>query len=455
MRASLPLILLLAACTGGKGSTGDSAGPAADLPGLTLSVAISDVVPTVATATWSLDSADTAVDAAWIEFGRDGGFDTRVAVDLTEGPPYAMPLLGMKPDTTYGVRVVADTAAGTATSDAVDITTGPVSPALPGTTVELTDAAAMHKGFYVTSIVTGPTAVILDSDGDYVWWYTLEGVDRLGRARLSQDRKSVLMATINLDGDKDVDIVRVSVDGSTEEHISTPRRHHDFVELSDGTLVYAVEDPTQVNAGVTIAGDILVEHSPDGTIRQVYDVLDHHEPLSGSDSGGERWPHANAIDVVDDESAYLVSFLYMNGIARIERDTGDETWFLGGGESDFHRSDGSSDYTDYQHGIELLDDHLLIFDNGHSAHSSRAVEVAFDTDTMLAEQVWEYRPDPELDTVTMGDVHRFDDGNTLVTFSYNGVIEEVDSGGAALWKLSTEIGGAFSWLDYLDRLQPE
>lgn len=454
MHTSLALLLSLSACSGDQLDPGDSADPAAALPDLALTVTLSDVIPTVATATWSLDSDDVAVNAAWVEFGRDGGFDTRVAVDLSAGTPTATPLLGMKPDTTYGVRVVADTDLGTVTSDAVEVTTGPVSPDLPGTTVEVGDAGAMHRGFYVTSIVAGSTAVILDSDGDYVWWYKLEGVDRLGRVRLSQDRRSVWMATINLDGDEDVDIVRVSVDGSAEEHISTPRRHHDFVELSDGTLVYTAEDPTDVGA-VTVAGDIVVERAPDGSTREVYRVLDHHEPFSGSTNGGERWPHANAIDVVDDESAYLVSFLYMNGIARIDRATGDETWFLGGGESDFHRADGSSDYTDYQHGIELLDDRLLIFDNGHSAHSSRAVEVAFDTGTMLAEEAWEYRPDPELDTVTMGDVHRFADGNTLVTFSYNGVIEEVDPSGTVVWRLSTDIGGALSWLDFFDRLQPE
>jgi len=45
---------------------------------------------------------------------------------------------------------------------------------------------------------------------------------------------------------------------------------------------------------------------------------------------GRMWPHANAIDYLVDEDAYLVSFLALAGIVRIDRGSGEVDWRLGG-----------------------------------------------------------------------------------------------------------------------------
>lgn len=46
----------------------------------------------------------------------------------------------------------------------------------------------------------------------------------------------------------------------------------------------------------------------------------------------------------------------------------------------------------------------------------------------------------------MGDVHRFESGNTLVTFSYSGQVHEVSPDGEVVWKVSTSAGGALGYL---------
>jgi hypothetical protein len=43
-------------------------------------------------------------------------------------------------------------------------------------------------------------------------------------------------------------------------------------------------------------------------------------------------------------------------------------------------------------------------------------------------------------------VHRFDGGDTLVTFSYSGQIHEVTPEAEVVWKLSSSVGGTFGYV---------
>ncbi len=445
------LFSALSLCTCQATPAGDSGLAAADAAGviedLALTLEQSEVIGTVFTARWQGED----VDSARLELTNDAGEARSFAVDTSDGPEHVTPILGLKPESTWQVQLVATIADQQHVSPVQSLTAGPVPAALPALTVERLDPDHSHRGYYVTAVVGSATAVIFDSDGDYVWWYHLDGVEQLGRVRLSRDGQGVFMASVNLDGKADTDIVFVPFDGSTEVHLSTPDRHHDFVELQDGSLVYTAFHATDVGE-LVVAGDRLMERSADGNTRVIYDVTDHHTPVPGSSSGGTRWPHANAVDSVDDDGAFLVSFMYMDGIARIDRDSGAEDWFLGGSDSDFHDADGQSDFFDAQHGMQLMGDAILVFDNARQAHDSRAVELTLDSAAMRAEEAWSYHADPAIDTPVMGDVHRFDDGNTLVTFSYNGVIEEVDAAGTPTWRLSTGLGGALSWLDFVAEL---
>jgi outer membrane protein assembly factor BamB len=72
------------------------------------------------------------------------------------------------------------------------------------------------------------------------------------------------------------------------------------------------------------------------------------------------------------------------------------------------------------------------------------------------EQVWSYRADPDLYSFSLGDVHRIENGNTLVTFSNQGQIDEVNADGELIWQLNLSVGGALGYLTYLDALpQPD
>ncbi len=448
----------LVACTssdkGGDVGTDDT-GPGSE--SFTIDAALSDVIPTVATVTWDWKP----VDSAWVEWGRDGTVEHRVAVHIDDGVPQPMPIIGMKPQTTYDLRVVATASDGTqGSSDAVQVTTGNVPSTLPA--IEIENPGAATPGFFVTSAMAQAAAVIIDSDGDYVWWYIPDGLDLMGRVRLSVDGTSMYMADINLLAESDHPLIKVSLDGTVEERIDTPLRHHDFVEHADGTLAWLAANPETVD-GVQVKGDRIIELAPDGvTTTPVYSVVDHHDPGAGIEAGGgpggpttRDWPHANSLSIVDDGDSYIVSFLYMGGIAKVDRATGAEDWFLGGPEGTLD-VDGDPDFRfDSQHGVDYLGDHVLVFENGASSTTSRVQELSLDPDAGTAQQVWTYTPDPELSSPVFGDVHRHDSGNTLVTFSYNGQVQELDADGNLVWRMSTSLGGAINYLTWVETLQAE
>lgn len=447
--AVLPMFL---ACTGDSGSSGDSGVVQDAFP---VDIAVSEVIPTVPTVTWSAEDVDSAV----VHYGLSGELDHSVTIDVSGSPPYQTQVLGMKPDREYTVRVEAMATDGSVLySEQGTVTTGSAPSDLPNIQVEAVADQDPTRQYYVTSLMGQATAVILDADGEIVWWYPVEEYNMLGRVRLSVDGQSVLMADINLYFESESEILRVSLDGSQVERIDTPLRHHDFVEHPDGTLAWMSADPQTVD-GVAISGDRLVERSPDGTLTTIYDILDHHEAGAASLPGtGDDWPHANAIDLVPDQDGdgwdYLVSFLHMGGLARIDRATGAEEWFVGGGESTLLLPNGSPFQLDHAHGMHLSGDRLLVFENGTGTNPSSAVELALDLDQDQVTEVWRYSPEPSLQSPVFGDVLRYDSGHTLVTFSYNGVIHELDADGELLWSMSADLGGAFCYVTPLDDLQP-
>ncbi|RME25128.1 MAG: hypothetical protein D6798_09630, partial [Deltaproteobacteria bacterium] len=414
-----------------------------------------EVVPTVPTVRWTAPD----VEDAEIVVEPDGGEPWSVAVDTdTPDGAFTTMVLGLKAAHAYTLTVQARTTDGVRSSEPLALTTGPPPTELPRITVEATDPDAMHRGYVITGLLNPPAAVILDSDGDYVWWYQPATLSGVVRTIVSHDGQSILLGGVNLDFAESAPILRVRYDGLELGTLDIPHRHHDFTELPDGTVAALTDDGRTVE-GVEVRGDRLVELSPDGTLRTVYSVWTDHE-FSPEDAGWTGpggiigWPHANYVEYRAADDSYNVSFLHLDGIAHIDRGTGEQRWFLGGADSTLTDAEGSAAFFDGQHGLQQLDDSLIVFVNGAGATDSRAVEVSIDPEAGRATPTWSYWPDPSLGSPVLGDVHRFDDGNTLVTFSFAGEIHEVTPDGVPIWTLSSELGGALSFVRFAERLQP-
>ena len=419
--------------------------------GLEVVVEVSDIIPTIATAT--LSEGDLSYESATIEFGPTDGYGTTLDFDLTGDGPYTLSLLGNKADQEVFYRVTATTDTDAETLEVTDsFETGPVWNELPAFTVEGTNTL---DGYILFVLVAEPGAVvILDSEGDYVWWSEIDvSLQPYGRARISQDRQSVFYLPINQsDQITNAGIYKVSIDGEHSELIEAEGAHHDFTELDDGTLTTLVYDEKS-EGSLQIDGDAIVEIAPDGTQTTVTSVWDHEEyDPDASDVPGTTWSHANVLEYDEESDSYTVSFLGFSSIYRFGRD-GSLEWRLGGDQSDFAMPDGETELFNYQHHFQFLEDSVLIFDNGDiGSLSSRIVEYSFDGTTPQINNIWSFTPDPELYCFSLGDATRLDNGNTFANFSVQGHLFEVDPEGEVIWTLAGELGAAFGYTSLIDSL---
>lgn len=413
----------------------------------------SDVVPTVYTAHWNVDLGD--IDEAWFELGRDGVVERILPVDPSGGGPWETFLYGMKPATEYELRAVVERDGERFESASYRVETGLPPAELPELALERATGADGFEGLLTTSVMTmPPAALMLDEDGDIVWWFLPADMESVGRAYLARDGRSVLLQSTNLWDDETYVLARVTLDGSGLEYLPTKNAHHDFVELPDGTITTLSYDPQHVDE-ILVPGDRLLERAPDGTTREVWNAWDDPQlEFSAAEAYmGRLWPHANALDYLEDEDAYVVGFLSLEAVARIDRATGTVDWWLGGERSDFTLPDGGTDLFSRQHQLQQLDDGVLVFDNGPlNMGFSSALEYALDYDAGTAEERWSHRSSEGFNSLIFGDVHRFEGGDTLITWSYAGAIQQVDPEGEPVWTLTATVGGAFGYTTWLSEL---
>ncbi len=422
-------------------------------------IELSEVIPTVATITWTL--ADDDVRAAAVEYGPFGGALAGLIPASVDGATASATLLGLKAETQYVFRIHETTGDRTATSGDHDLTTGPTPPGLLSMTSHH-HGAGPTAGFVILPIVTFPSAVVIvDADGDPVWWHRPEAPDGrewttlfIPRAIQAGDGSAIVYeASVGWEeGEQTVRqrlLYRVSMDGAEVQTTEVEGAHHDFTELPDGTLTLLVEDERDVDSEAVL-GDELVELAPDGTTSGIWSVWDHatYDPEVEYDEG-TGWSHANAVEYVPATDSYLVSLRNFDAIWEIDRQGGEVLRVIGGPDSDYALSDGDTALFDRQHGVTALEDTLLVFDNRWHDVGSRVVEYRLHDDTGLAELVWADTTEPIQYSIGFGDAHRLSSGNTLVAWSSLGLVEEVEPSGEPVWRLATELGGGIGYLHHV------
>ena len=432
-------------------------GPAAP-SGAPVDVTLSEVVPTVATARWTPVNDDLV--GAHVEFGLDDSYGMTAPATSTEHGDLTAQLLGMKAGATYHVRAVEEYEGQILQGEDGTLDTGEAPIHLPQ--MQVSTDLSPTPGFLLLPVLSvPPVAAILDTDGDYVWWYTEEDgyIPGLFRVTPSLDERSVffqLPSGAPNYGDQG-EVVSMSFDGTDMVPLEGSRGgSHEFVELPDGSLALIRSESREVD-GRTIHGDRIVELDRDGNATTVWSVWDHfeHDPVAfPADQYGGDWSHANALDHDADHDLYHLSLRGFGTILAIDRATGDVLWAFGGETSDYRDSNGSTDLIRLQHQFELLDGSLLIHDNrSGDDFASRAVEYALDPESGLAEVVWEYEAEPPYYNYALGDVTRLPSGNTLVTWSMGGQIDEVTPDGDLVWRLNAELGCGFGYVTWVERLQ--
>jgi hypothetical protein len=410
----------------GGGTAGTGGGKNQGNCQFTITSSTSKAIPTVGIVEWSTDLAN--LTEASIEFTLDDAKADELntgsggPIDFA-GTTHTALLLGMKAQRPYTFRIVATAGGTVCTSADQTITTGALASGLPMITHRVENAAAIDKGFIITSpgISMGggggggaAFAYIIDSDGDIVWWASAPA--SCSRALMNYEGTDMWMLELNVDN-AGGEMRRVSMDGmDVEMNVEgLSRVHHDFTVLPGGI----VAGPSWVSTGRDPPSD-LIERSPDGTI-DVVATIDENIYRSTT-------YHTNAIVYYPESDTYTLGDRNPNAFVKLSR-TGEVLWQFGGSCSNSPAPKCAEGSWQVNHGHQLLPNgNFLFFNNGAGmASSSTAYEYSLTeaASSLTANMVWSYSASG-VGSMVLGDVQRLPNGNTLVIYSNAGDIHEVD-----------------------------
>ncbi len=129
--------------------------------------------------------------------------------------------------------------------------------------------------------------------------------------------------------------------------------------------------------------------------------------------------HMNDI-TIDNDGNIIASMRHLSSIIKINRETGNIMWFLGGKQNDFtfinQHPENAPTYFSYQHDATILPNgNITRFDNGnqHPTQYSRGVEYELDQQNKTATLIWEFRHNPDIYAGAWL-VERLPNGNTII-----------------------------------------
>jgi hypothetical protein len=210
---------------------------------------------------------------------------------------------------------------------------------------------------------------------------------------------------------------------------------HEFILLPDGhsfMIAYdrqLVEMDKVVEGGdpnATVVGLVIQELDEEQNVIFQWRSWDHFSILDTDDSVVDLksqyvdYVHGNALDIDSDTSLLLCS-RNLSEVTKINRQTGDIIWRMGGKNNQFTFFDDNRGFA-MQHSAKKLDNgNLILFDNGiiGTAEYSRGVEYELDETDYTVRLIKEFKHDSNVMSLVTGHMQRLPNGNTLLGWGKN------------------------------------
>ncbi len=206
---------------------------------------------------------------------------------------------------------------------------------------------------------------------------------------------------------------------------------HDILLTANGNYMLLSYDPQIVNMSLivpggntaaTVTGLVIQEVTPEGVVLFQWRSWDHFEITDATSdisltASNIDYVHGNAIEF-DQDSNLLISSRNMDEVTKIDMETGDVIYRLGLlAENNEFTITGDSWGFSHQHDVRVLPNgNITVFDNGnlHAIQFSRALEYVVDENNMTAQEVWDYRHNPDVYAAYTGSFRTYDDDTKLI-----------------------------------------
>lgn len=249
-----------------------------------------------------------------------------------------------------------------------------------------------------------------------------------------------------------------------------PAGGHEFVLMPNGHSLMLAFEPKYIDMSAIVEnGDpnalvrtsIIQEYDADKNIIFQWRGWDYIPLLDNyADLSGKYIYHTlfNSMDF-DHEGNALISNRLGSEIIKIDRNSGEIIWRLGGKNNDFEfigeHEENAPNYFSFQHDIRALPNgNITLFDNGfqHVPKYSRGVEYKLDQTGKKAELVWEFRNETDIFASANGSVRRLPNGNTLIGWGwvasdFKKDLTEVTTDGTKVLEMDFPANvGSFRWV---------
>lgn len=294
----------------------------------------------------------------------------------------------------------------------------------------------------------GPSAVmIMDNEGEPVYIKTLNGDPFVGDVKKQTVNGTDYLtfhAGVNTGAwtygkayvmDQNYQIVKTwTVDNGLGADI------HDFWLLDNGHAIIMAYEPVPFDLspyGGPVDGTLvdirIQEQDANGNVDFEW-IGSDHMPIGDTGqtintTSPVDYLHTNAIEV-DNDGNWLLSHRNFSEITKINRQTGDIIWRMGGMGNEFTFTNDIGFVN--QHSVRRLDNgHLLLFDNGngHVPPHTRAIEYIVDENAKTVTRYGMYPEDTSIFSFAMGSVQRLANGNTMIGWGTTPRMTEVIPGG--------------------------
>jgi Arylsulfotransferase (ASST) len=223
--------------------------------------------------------------------------------------------------------------------------------------------------------------------------------------------------------------------------------HHEFLITPEDTALITIYTKVPMDLsgvggpvdGLVLEGMVQELDIQSGKLIFEWHSLDHigleesmYEP-SAELKGAFDYFHINSIDPMAG-SYLLISARRTSAVYKVDRNSGEIIWRLGGKYSDFHM--GAGVRTALQHDARYNSDGTItIFDNGNvnRVDQSRGIVLEVDEDKMSATLVGEYTHPDRLLSDTQGNVQVLPNGNVFVGWGSAPFFSEFDHHGKLLF----------------------
>lgn len=422
------------------------------------------------------------------QLNLDTAMDTRLDVQLSAADhqlqysfdsysrSHRLPLYGLRAGRDYTARITTFAADGSSRVLEPDIHfgTAPLPEGFPSIEASA-DPQAMEPGYTLFNVLAegsgndafGELLVIVDAEGEVVWYHRANrflDVRQLDNGNIFAERVGA-MVEMDLAGNTLRQWNPAGLNGYTgpDVTVDTPIFHHEVFPMENGNfLALSIEardytayptslDGSSAPATSAVAGDVIVEYQPDGTIVNEWKLLDMLDSRRlGYNAlgsywdflfpGSRDWSHGNAVIHDASDDSIIVSLRHQDALVKFSRATGELLWILGPHDnwqapwSNFLLTPVSGQqyfWPWHPHAPEVTPHGtVLVYDNGNWRASppdawiedvdnfSRAAEYLVNESTMEVELVWEYGlgAAPEYFSPFLGDADYLPQtGNVLIT----------------------------------------